>query len=144
MYNFFVGILQAVGDSKHPLYYLIISSVVNLILDIVFLGFFHTGVGGAALATIISLFISCILCLIPLMRTNDCYKFRLKWLKIDLPILKKIISLGFPSGVQNCIIGFANVVVQSHINHFGNLAMAGYGAYPKIEGFAFLPITAFT
>ena len=144
MYNIFVGILQAVGDSKHPLYYLIISSVINLILDIVFIEILHTGVGGAAFATVISQFVSALLCMIQLMRTKEPYHLTLKEIKFDKTILFQIIKIGLPSGIQNSIIAFANVIVQSNINAFGEMAMAGYGAYTKIEGFAFLPITSFT
>lgn len=144
MYNIFVGILQAVGDSRHPLYYLMISSVINLVLDIVFIEDFHTGVGGAALATVISQVFSAILCLIQLLRTHESYRLSITKIRFDAKMLKQIIRIGLPSGVQNSIIAFANVVVQSYINAFGEMAMAGYGAYSKIEGFAFLPINSFT
>lgn len=144
MYNIFVGILQAVGDSRHPLYYLMISSVINLVLDIVFIENFHTGVGGAALATVISQAFSAILCLIQLLRTHESYRLSITKIRFDSKMLKQIIRIGLPSGVQNSIIAFANVVVQSYINAFGEMAMAGYGAYSKIEGFAFLPINSFT
>lgn len=144
MYNIFVGILQAVGDSRHPLYYLIASSVINLVLDIVFIEFFHTGVGGAALATVISQVASALLCLIQLVRTKEEYRLELRKIKFDRQILIQIIRIGLPSGVQNSIIAFANVIVQSYINAFGEMAMAGYGAYSKIEGFGFLPINSFT
>ena len=144
LYNVFVGILQAVGDSRPPLYYLMASSVINLVLDILFIGFFHTGVGGAALATVISQVFSAILCFVQLLRTRESYQLRLSSIRFDLPMLGRIIRSGLPSGVQNSIIAFANVVVQSYINAFGEMAMAGYGAYTKIEGFAFLPINSFT
>lgn len=144
MYNIFVGILQAVGDSRHPLYYLIISSVVNLVLDIVFIAYFHTGVGGAAVATVISQLVSAVLCLIQLTRTKEVYQLHLNQIRLDMPMLRKVIEIGLPSGFQNSVIAFANVVVQSNINSFGEMAMAGYGAYSKIEGFGFLPITSFT
>ncbi len=144
LYNVFVGILQAVGDSRHPLYYLMASSVINLVLDILFIGFFHTGVSGAALATVISQVFSAILCFVQLLRTKESYQLRLSSIRFDLPMLGRIIRIGLPSGVQNSIIAFANVVVQSYINAFGEMAMAGYGAYTKIEGFAFLPINSFT
>lgn len=144
LYNIFVGILQAVGDSKHPLYYLIISSVINLVLDVVLIAFFHTGVGGAAFATVVSQLFSAALCLIRLLRTKDCYRLQLKKLGFDRKILGQIIRVGLPSGIQNSIIAFANVVVQSNVNAFGEMAMAGYGAYSKVEGFGFLPITSFT
>lgn len=144
MYNIFVGILQAVGDSRHPLYYLMISSVINLVLDVVFIRDFHTGVGGAALATVISQVFSAILCFIQLLRTDDSYRLQVTKIRFDLKMLGQIVRIGLPSGVQNSIIAFANVVVQSYINAFGEMAMAGYGAYSKIEGFAFLPINSFT
>lgn len=144
MYNIFVGILQAVGDSRHPLYYLMISSVINLVLDIVFITIFHSGVGGAALATVISQVFSAVLCCIQLLRTRDSYQLHITSIRFDLKMLGQIIRMGLPSGVQNSIIAFANVIVQSNINSFGEMAMAGYGAYSKIEGFAFLPINSFT
>lgn len=144
MYNVFVGILQAVGDSKHPLYYLMVSSVVNLVLDVVFIVVFHSGVGGAALATVISQVVSALLCLVQLLRTKECYRLHPSKIRFDMPMLKRIIEMGLPSGMQNSIIAFANVVVQSNINAFGEMAMAGCGAYSKIEGFVFLPITSFT
>lgn len=144
MYNIFVGILQAIGDSRHPLYYLMISSVINLVLDILFVEVFHTGVGGAAIATVISQVFSAILCFIQLLRTNDSYQLKITKIRFDSEMLGQIIRIGLPSGVQNSIIAFANVVVQSYINAFGEMAMAGYGAYSKIEGFAFLPINSFT
>ena len=144
MYNIFVGILQAVGDSRHPLYYLMISSVINLVLDVVLIKDFHTGVEGAALATVISQVFSAILCFIQLLRTDDSYRLQVTKIRFDLQMLGQIVRIGLPSGVQNSIIAFANVVVQSYINAFGEMAMAGYGAYSKIEGFAFLPINSFT
>ncbi len=144
MYNIFVGILQAVGDSRHPLYYLIVSSVVNLVLDLVFIGLFHTGVGGAALATVISQVISALLCLVQLLRSKGPYRLYLREIRFHWEYLWQIIRIGLPSGVQNSIIAFANVIVQSDINSFGDMAMAGYGAYTKVEGFGFLPINSFT
>jgi putative MATE family efflux protein len=144
LYNVCTGILQAVGDSKHPLYYLIISSVVNLVLDVVFNGVLRLGVGYSALATIISQFLSVILCMRRLMITQDVYQVNLRDIRFDMPILKQIISVGLPSGIQNSIISVANVVIQSNVNAFGDNAMAGCGAYWKIEGFGFLPITCFS
>lgn len=143
MYNIFVGILQAVGDSRHPLYYLILSSLVNVALDLILVGGFRFGVGAAALATTISQGLSAILCLIQLLRSNGEYKLRLREIGFHWNILKNIIRYGLPSGVQNSVIALANLVVQTNINGFGQSAMAGCGAYFKIEGFAFLPITCF-
>ena len=144
MYNIFVGILQAIGDSKHPLYYLIASSLINVTLDITFIAGFGMGVDGAALATIIAQFVSALLCLSRLVRTRECYRLYLRKIGFQWDMLKRIIRFGLPSGLQNSIIAFANVVVQSNINTFGAMAMAGVGAYSKIEGFGFLPITSFT
>ena len=144
MYNIFVGTLQAMGDSKHPLYYLIASSIVNVVLDILFIAVFHAGVGGAALATIISQFLSAFLCMFRLMKNKGCEKLYLRKIRFNWEMLKQIVRFGLPSGVQNSIIALANVVVQSNINSFGEMAMAGVGAFSKIEGFGFLPITSFT
>ncbi len=143
MYNIFVGIMQSVGDSRHPLVYLIISSIVNIALDLLFVGVFHWGVGSAALATIISQFTSAILCLIRLMQVSEDYQVSLKKIRFHGRHLKMIITYGLPAGMQNSIIAFANVIVQSNINSFGKMAVAGCGAYSKIEGFGFLPITCF-
>lgn len=143
MYNFLVGILQAVGDSRHPLMYLIFSSITNIVLDLIFVAVFHFGVGAAALATIISQFLSALLCFLHLLKGPKEYRIYLSKLRIDPLMLKQIISNGLPAGLQNSIISLANVVVQSNINKFGQMAVAGCGSYSKIEGFAFLPITCF-
>ena len=143
MYNIFVGIMQSVGDSRHPLIYLIISSIVNIVLDLLFVSVFHWGVGSAALATIISQFTSAILCLIRLMCISEDYRVSLRKIRFHPRHLQMIITYGLPAGMQNSIIAFANVIVQSNINSFGKMAVAGCGAYSKIEGFGFLPITCF-
>ena len=144
MYNIFVGILHAVGDSKHPLYYLIFSTFVNIALDLLFVAVFKWGVGAAAMATTISQGISAILCCVRLMRVNEPYKLEIRAIRFDFSCLKSIVQFGFPSGVQNSVIGIANLVVQTNINSFGAAAMAGCGAHSKIEGFAFLPVTCFS
>lgn len=143
LYNAGMGILQAEGDSRSPLYYLVISSVVNVALDLLFVGAMDMGVAGAAVATVISQVVSAVLCIIKLTRSDGPYRLEIKRIGFDLPLLKKITSQGVPSGVQNSIIAIANVVVQSNINTFGSDAMAGCGSYSKVEGFVFLPITAF-
>ena len=144
LYNACMGIMQAVGDSKHPLYYLIFSSCLNVVLDIVFIAVFHFGVGSAAAATVIAQFCSVGLCLYRLMRIDAPYRVKLSSLGIQKDMLLRIIRYGLPSGFANSVIALANVIVQSNINAFGEMAMAGCGAYAKIEGFAFLPITCFT
>ena len=144
LYNGLRGIMQAVGDGKNPLKYLVFCSCLNVILDIAFIGLFHTGVGGAALATIISQFLSGLLCLRRLMRTEEEYRLVLRKIGFHWPTLRLIVRYGLPSGLQNSVIAIANVVVQANINSFGTMAVAGCGAYSKVEGFAFLPITSFT
>ncbi len=144
MYNVCVGIMQAVGDRRHPLYYLIVSSVVNVVLDLFFIAVLGMGVDGAAWATIIAQYVSAIMCLWRLLRVKDSYRVELRKIRFHWDMLKRVVRFGLPSGVQNSIIAIANVVVQSNINHFGDAAMAGVGAYSKIEGFGFLPITSFT
>lgn len=144
MYNIFVGILHAVGDSRHPLYYLMISATINVVLDMVFVAGLGWGVGSAAMATTISQGISALLCCIHLLRTKEVYQVKLKEIRFDPKSLSAIIRYGLPSGVQNSVIAIANVVVQSNINSFGKAAMAGCGSYSKLEGFAFLPVTCFT
>ncbi len=144
MYNIVMGILQATGDSKHPLYYLILSSIINVILDLLFVGVFRLGVASAALATAISQATSALLCFIRLVRTKEVYQVHVREIRFHLDMLKQIIRIGLPTGMQNSIIAIANVVVQSNINAFGMLAVAGSGVYSKIEGFVFLPITCFS
>lgn len=143
MYNVFMGILQSVGDSRHPLQYLIISSFINVVLDLVFIAGFQLGVGSAAAATVISQFISALLSFFLLLRSPGEYRLYIKKICFNPYMLKQIITYGLPAGIQNSIISIANVVVQSNINSFGSAAMAGCGAYSKIEGFGFLPITCF-
>lgn len=143
MYNFFVGILQSVGDSKHPLIYLIISSVVNIVLDLVLIAGFGFGVGAAALATVISQFLSAVLCLYQLLRSPEEFRVSLRKINLNPYMLRQIISNGVPAGIQNSIISVANVFVQANINQFGAMAVAGCGSYAKIQGFGFLPVTCF-
>ncbi len=144
MYNVFVGILHAVGDSRHPLYYLICSSLVNVVLDLLLVGALGMGVGAAAMATTISQGISATLCCIRLARFQTPYQLKFRQIRFYRKSMLDIVRFGLPSGIQNSVIAIANVVVQSNINSFGKEAMAGCGAYSKVEGFAFLPITCFT
>ena len=143
LYNICRGILQAVGDSKNPLIYLIISSIVNVVLDLLFVGGFGWGVGSAAAATAISQVVSTLLCLYRLVHSDRDYRVELPRIRFDLPILREIMENGIPAGFANSIIAIANVVVQANINAFGAAAMAGCGAHSRIEGFAFLPVICF-
>ncbi len=143
LYNISTGILQNVGDSRHPLYYLILSSVINVLLDLLFVGVFRFGVASAALATVISQIISALLCLHRLLRTTDVYRVELRKICFHGQTFRDILRFGLPSGIQSSVISFANVMVQTNINAFGSDAMAGCGSHAKIEGFAFLPVTCF-
>lgn len=144
MYNIFVGILHAVGDSKHPLYYLIFSTCVNIALDMLLVAGLGFGVGSAAIATTISQGVSALLCFLLLLRVDEPYKVRFRHIRFHKESLVQIIRYGLPSGVQNSVIALANVFVQTNINSFGKAAMAGCGSYSKLEGFAFLPVTCFS
>ena len=115
MYNFLVGILQSVGDSKHPLIYLIISSIINIVLDLILVAGLGMGVGAAAFATVVSQFISALLCLLQLLKSPEEYKIHPSRIRMDWLMLRQIISNGLPAGLQNSIISLANVVVQSNI-----------------------------
>ena len=143
LYNVCRSIMNALGDSRRPLYYLIFSSILNVVLDVVFLAAFRFGVWSAAVATVISQAASVVLCMIHLMRKGNVFTVEWKKIRFHKDMLREIIRNGLPSGVQNSVIAFANVIVQSQINSFGKLAMAAYGTHAKIEGFAFLPITSF-
>lgn len=143
MYNTCCGIFQAMGDSKHPLYYLMTSAITNTVLDIIFVRFLGLGVSGAAAATVIAQFLSAALAFRKLTCVDGEHRVYINRIRIDAKTLKQELKLGFPTGIQNSVIAIANVIVQSNINAFGSIAMAGCGSYFKIEGFAFLPITSF-
>ena len=144
MYNMCVGIHHAVGDSRHPLYFLLFSTCINVVLDLAFVGWLRLGVGAAAMATTISQGISAMLCILNLMRSKEDYRLIPGQIRFDSASLREIIRVGLPSGIQNSMISVANVFVQSSINSFGSAAMAGCGAYTKLEGFAFLPVVCFS
>lgn len=143
MYNIFVGIHHAIGDSRHPLYYLILSTFVNIGLDLLFVAVLGYGVGSAAVATTISQGVSAVLCCIHLMGLDAPYRLRLKAVRFHKKSLVDVVRFGLPSAVQNSVIALANVIVQRNINDFGSAAVAGCGSYSKLEGFAFLPVTCF-
>ena len=144
MYNMSTGILQAAGDSKHPLYYLIISSLINIVLDIAFIAVFHMGVDGAAIATVISEVFTAVLVIARLLRTPDPVRLHITKIRFDSETLKRITEYGLPTALQGSVIDISNILIQSYINSFGSLAMAGIGACTKAEGFIFLPVTAFS
>jgi len=138
-----MSILRALGDSIHPLYYLAISSVTNIVLDLLFVAVFHWGVAGAAMATVISQGLSAVLCIIQMCRLKDeTTRLDFKKIKFHRSIMGEVIRQGLPTGIQNSVISIGNMVVQTNINSFGAFAMSGHGAYAKIEGLVFMPITS--
>ena len=143
MYNVGASILQSVGDSKSPMRYLIAASLINIVLDLILVGWLRMGVAAAAFATIASQTVSAVLAFAKLTRSQEAWAVHWNEVKFDGPSLKAVIVQGLPSGIQNSVISIANVIVQSNINSFGAQAMAGCGAYSKVEGFAFLPVTCF-
>lgn len=144
MYNVEASILQSVGDSRSPMIYLIVASLLNVVLDLWFIAGLHMGVGGAALATILSQTVSALLAFRRLTCTEAAYGVRWRQVRFHPATLRAVIAQGVPSGLQNSVVSLANVIVQANINAFGAQAMAGCGAYSKLEGFAFLPVTCFS
>lgn len=142
-YNMAAGILRAVGDSKHPLYFLAASSITNIVLDILFVVVGGMGVEGVAAATVIAQALSMVLCLRTLTKTDDIYKLDLRKLSLKPSMVKMILTTGLPTGFQHSIISLSNVIVQANINAYGAMAMAGFGSYLKIDGFAQLPMQSF-
>lgn len=140
MYNIGSAILRAVGDSVKPLIFLIITSLLNIVLDIFFVVTLKLGVAGAAYATIISQFISAILTIIVLVRSKEIYRVRAAELGVDRKILGQIITVGMPAGIQSAVISFSNLFVQGYINRFGEASTAGWGAYGRIDAFVMLPM----
>lgn len=140
IYNIGTGILNAVGDTRRPFFFLVVSAVLNTILDLVFVLVFGMGVEGVAYATIIAQGVSAILILITLMRSDSCIKLILRDLRIHFSMLSKIIKVGIPSAIQMAITSFSNVFVQSYINVFGANCMSGWTAYSKIDQFMMLPM----
>ena len=139
-YNIGGGILRAVGDSRRPLIFLIVSALLNTVLDLLFVLAFGMGVEGVAWATILSQIVSALLILITLTRSEGGYGIRWRSLAIDRESLAIILKIGLPSSIQSAITSFSNVFVQSYINYFGSACMAGYGVYGKIDAFALIPV----
>ncbi len=144
IYNMASGILRALGDSKNPLIYLVISSLVNIVLDFVFVLYFDLGVAGVGIATTIAQLVSAILVMHQLMYTDQDYKVCIRQIRFEKSILTKIIAIGIPAALQNSIVSFSNVIVQSYISKFGSAAVAGYSTTTKLDGFLQLPIQSFS
>jgi len=139
-YNLGSGILRSVGDSRRPLYFLILSALLNTVLDLLFVLAFGMKVDGVALATVLSQVLSAVLILLTLSREKGNYGIRWRRIRIDRESLRQILRLGLPSSIQSAITAFSNVFVQSYINYFGSACMAGYGVYGKIDAFALIPV----
>ena len=144
MYNVLSAMFNALGRSKVPLYLLIFSSVLNVGLDLYLVLTLKMGVAGAAIATDISQLVSCVLSLRFLMKVDADYKVELSSVRPDKRMTSRIIRIGLPTGIQNMVISFSNVLVQSSVNSYGAAAMAGFAAYMKIDGFNILPVTSFS
>lgn len=140
IYNMEAGILNAVGNSRRSLLYLAAASITNILLDLLFIRVFHLGVRGAAAATDISQAVSCILALCFLVRVPEDYAVHIPRIRIHKNTAVNMVKIGLPTGIQNMVISLSNVLVQSGINVFGTAAMAGFGAYMKIDGFNILPV----
>ena len=140
IYNMGSGILRAVGDSTRPLYFLILTSILNIVLDLFFVIVLKSGIAGAAIATILSQFLSGVLILVLLTRTKDIYRLNWRELRLDFPILRKIFAVGMPAAIQSVITAFSNIFVQGYINIFGSDCMAGWSSYNKLDQFIMLPM----
>ncbi len=142
IYNMGAGILRAIGDSQKPFYFLACTTIVNIVLDLLFAIKFKMGVGGVAYATIIAQGVSAILVIVSLLRHKGCIRLRAPYVSLDPSILKKIIIIGIPAAIQVSITSFSNVFVQSYVNYFGDTVMGGWTAYTKIDQLMFLPMQA--
>ena len=140
LYNMGSGILRAVGDSQRPFYFLVVSALLNVVLDLVLVIGFNMGVRGVAWATVISQGVSAVLVLITLLRTEECIHLSLGELRLHWDILKKIFRVGFPAALQMAITAFSNIFVQSYINYFGADCMSGWTTYAKVDQLIFLPM----
>ena len=143
VYNFGSAVLRAVGDTKRPLYYLLIAGVINVILNLIFVIAFSMGVAGVAAATVISQAVSAALVVRCLIRTDSAYRLELQGIKIVPDKLLKMIQIGVPAGMQGALFSISNVLIQSSVNSFGSVAMAGNTAGSNIEGFVYTAMNAF-
>ncbi len=144
LYNYGAAILRAVGDTKRPLYFLILAGTVNALLNMFLVIVFGLGVAGVAIATVVSQMISCVLVLGCLRRTDACYKLYLSKLSMKKEYLIQIFQVGVPAGIQSTVINFSNALLQSSVNSFGSIAMAGYTAANNVLGFLFVSVNSVT
>lgn len=144
LYNYGAAILRAVGDTKRPLFFLMISGAINALLNLLLVIVFHLGVAGVAIATVISQMISCFLVLRCLCRSESSYRLQFSKLMIRGIYFKQILQVGLPAGIQSTVINFSNVLLQSSVNSFGSIAMAGYTAANNIFGFLYVSVNSIT
>ena len=144
LYNFGSAILRAVGDTQRPLYFLFIAGVVNVILNLIFVIVFHMGVEGVAIPTVISQCVSAALVLFCLVKSDTVYRVDLKKLRITKHKLWQMVKIGVPAGIQSATFSISNVLIQSSVNSFGSIAMAGSTAGSNIDGFVWTAMDAFT
>ena len=142
LYNMGSGILRSVGDSKRPFYFLAVSSLANVLLDLLFVAVFKWGVQGAAWATIISQFLSAVLVLLSLSRTTGSYRLYLRDIAFHGPVGKRALKIGVPAGLQSVLISGSNVIIQTAVNGFGTLAVAGFASAGRIDGFVWVTLNA--
>ena len=144
LYNYGAAILRAIGDTKRPLIFLIISGIANAALNMILVILFHMGVVGVAIGTIISQLISCVLVLTCLYRSEGSYQLRFSKLKINGAYMEQIFQVGVPAGIQSTVINLSNALLQSSVNSFGSIAMAGYTAANNILGFLYMSVNSIT
>ena len=142
VFNFGAAILRAVGDTKRPMYYLILSGLVNVVLNMIFVVVFHMGVAGVALATVASQIMSCVLVILCLLRSHTAIRLELRKLKLNPQMAVRLLKIGLPAGFQSAMFSISNMLIQSSINSFGSDVMAGNGAAGNIEGFAYTAMNA--
>lgn len=143
LYNFGAAILRAIGDTRRPLYFLLFAGIINVVLNLVFVIQFHLGVAGVALATVISQAVSAVMVVYTLMKTEGCFHLDLRKLRIHPKRLTQMIKIGLPAGMQGAIFSVSNVLIQSSINSFGSVAMAGSTSASNLEGFVYTAMNSF-
>ena len=143
VYNVGTGVLRAIGDSRMPLYVLIVCCLVNIVLDLLFVVSFHWGVLGVALATVLSQAVSAVLVMLRLMCTNESYRVELKHIGFDRGILRNVIRIGLPAGLQSVMYSLSNLIIQAGINSFGTTVIASWAAIGKVDGFIWMVMGAF-
>ena len=144
LYTYGAAVLRAVGDTKRPLFYLVVAGILNAVLNMILVIVFHLGVLGVAVATVVSQIVSCFFVLRCLLKTEGAYRLRFSRMKIQIAYLRPLFRIGLPAGIQSLVINFSNVLLQSSVNSFGDIAMAGYTAANNIFGFLYVTVNSFS